>query len=566
MHQTLAPPRSPGRPPRRRISRATTLVVAVLALGLAACQPHWPVSLAHQNDADAAAAWLVADFQANGSSYNGGALADSIFGLAATDASMEAAEPVLDRLAVVAPAYVSPGGNVNPGATAKVILAVQAMRGNPTSFAGLDLEANLRSTLAESGRFGTSTAFNQSLAVLALARTSGKVPASAATWLASQQCPSGAFSWGNCSFADADHTSLAGTALAAAGGHGAAVNAAASWLLDTQNPDGGWGSPSNANSTGLASQLLRATGHHTEAAAAGEFVTTLQQASGALWFTATTASSPLLATTQGVFAWGAGPYHQLAFPQVQGVPCPDENGVTVIIDFSRFDNTIKITCAYGPQESGWAALEDAGFTLGSVPGFEGQAICTIDDLPADGFPTCWWEGFWSYWHDETGSGEWEFSNWGAANRTPPPGSVEGWRYEPDLYNHWAAAPRVSPQAKVSCAAPVAPVVDIIDDGEVLTFTTRDGSVPFVGTLDGNVPFEWDLLDTASYSQTSTLSLSGLSGLTRVIAFSADGSCFWRGIFNVVYDVREDYTPPGEMELRGPVEDDFVVVGSGEISS
>jgi hypothetical protein len=88
-----------------------------------------------------------------------------------------------------------------------------------------------------------------------------------------------------------------------------------------------------------------------------------------------------------VLSFGAGPIHEVNFASVLGTPCPDGEG---------------------------------------------------------GYPECWWTGFWSYWHDETRSGAWTYSDRGAANRTPPPGSIDGWRYEPDLVNHQADPPGIPP--------------------------------------------------------------------------------------------------------------------------
>lgn len=163
---------------------------------------------------------------------------------------------------------------------------------------------------------------------------------------------------------------------------------------------------------------------------------------GAIRWRATTDSSLQLATTQAVLAFGSTSYSSVVFAKVLGEACVGDEGVTVVVDFAAFDGTIRQRCAEGEQETGWTALENAGFSIGSVPGFEGGAICTIDNKPSTGYPTCWYEGFWSYFHSEGNDGKWEFSNYGAANRTPPLGSVEGWRYEPDLYNHMSSAPGI----------------------------------------------------------------------------------------------------------------------------
>lgn len=121
--------------------------------------------------------------------------------------------------------------------------------------------------------------------------------------------------------------------------------------------------------------------------------------------------------------------------------CDGDEGVTVVVDFGYFEGDPAVRCALGAQATGWDALVNAGYALGSVPGFEGQAICTIEALPAEGYPFCWFNGFWSYWH-ATDAGPWEFSNFGAANRTPPLGSVEGWSFT-DL-SVWAEPPTVGP--------------------------------------------------------------------------------------------------------------------------
>jgi hypothetical protein len=535
----------------RRRRPIVLAAIVLLVVGLTACQPVWPVKPQHLNDADAAAAWLVAEHSASGDTWSGGELADTIFALAATGADRDLADPVVEDLEAATPGYVQPGGVTDPGATAKVILAVQTVRLDPTHFAGLDLEALLRATMAtdgtDAGRFGSSGAFTQALAVLSLARTPGKVPAEAGAWLAGIQCADGAFSWGACTWADADHTALAGTALLAAGGRKADAEEAAAWLLAHQNADGGFGDgASNANSTGLAAQLLRSTSHGAEADAAGAFVAGIQFTEGddvgAIPWQAGIPGSLLLATTQGVLAWGAGPYHQLTFPQVQGEPCPDEDGVTVVVDLARFDGTIKVSCAPGEQATGWAALEAAGFEVGSVPGFEGQAICTIDAKPAEGYPTCWNDGFWAYFHDETRSGDWAFSDFGASNRTPPPGSVEGWRYEPDWASHWAVAPGIDPLWGTSCTTPDITAISPIDDDELLPVTGGWGTTPLVAAVDGSVPLTVELIEGATWTETTAFPLAGLSGPTRILARPSDPSCGSGHLAQVVLDVQPTYAP------------------------
>jgi hypothetical protein len=535
------------------------MLATVAVLLAAACQPVHPVRVPYQTTADDAAGWIAADHAANGDSYAPGMYADIVLALGAATGDRQVAEDVLADLEAVTPTYVQPGGTVNPGAAGKVLLAVQAVRFDGTDFAGLDLESLIRGTLvtsgANTGRFGTASLFNQALATMALARTPGKAPASAGTWIAARQCPSGAFSWGNCSFADADHTSMAVQAMAAAGGQQAAVNAGIQWLLDNQNADGGFNAgsgESNANSTGLGAQALRIGGHHAQADAAADWIKSIQKADGSIPYMADLDSNLLLATTQGVLAYGTGPFHQLAFAKVIGAPCPEADaGVTVIVDLARYDGTIKVACAPGAPATGWEALEAAGYTVGSVPGYEGSAICTIDAQPAAGYPDCWNTGFWGYFHDEVRADAWEFSNFGAAGRTPPPGSVEGWRYEPDWQTHDAGVPGINPLWRQQCLTPDVPVISPISADEVLPVAGNQGEPVEVAVVDGTVPVTPQLVADAVWTETDEVVLAGQSGPTRLLARSASPTCNPSEpteVFTAVYDVQPTY--PGRSGTAG----------------
>lgn len=445
------------RPLRRSIGRAV-LAVGLIAV-LAACEPTLTTRPAHQNAADAAASWIAADHQTNGAGHTAGALADTVLALAVLGDQKPTAEAALASLEAKAPAYVAPGGNVNSGAAAKVMLAVQAMRGQVNDFAGLDLEQLLRDSIGTSGtntgRIGNATGFTQPLGILALSRTRAGAPVETGRWLVDQQCPDGGFSSGSCLFESPDATALALTALSGSAefdGRTDAVVAALGYLVDRQLPDGGWGAgnqdtASNTNSTGLVAQALRVWAPD-KADAGAEFVKSLQYPTGsgaktgAIRWSASSDGALAMSTTQAVLAFGSTTYREVVFPKVVGQACEGTEGVTVVVDLALFDGTIHQRCAEGPQDSGWAALENAGYRVDSVPGFPGSAICTIETFPSEGYPACWYEGFWSYFHSEFNDGEWAFSNWGASQRTPPMGSVDGWRYEPNLATHIAAAPGI----------------------------------------------------------------------------------------------------------------------------
>lgn len=397
----------------------------------------------------AAATWVAEEYDRLDGVLAAGGYADVIFALAGTEAEEETAAAALAALEPVTPAYIGAPGSVNAGPLAKVLLAVLVGGRDPATFAGRSLETELRATLVtdgpDRGRFGTTTVLTQALAILALARTDDGVPVSAVEWLAGQQCPHGGFAWGACTvanqdFADGDHTGLALQALLAADGDEAAERAV-TWLLSVQGANGSFSSGvPNSNSTGLAGQALRAAGEVEAADRAGGYVVSLQYGDdaeetkrGAIAWTATADGALLLATTQGVLTLGAGPLNEIGGaeppvdpepPVVRGTACAPGAGVTMIVDFTHFDQGVRQGCALGTPATGVDALVSAGFASTFHPSYPGF-ICTLDGLPADG--ECMSPSYWSYWHAPDG-GEWTYSQSGAGNRTPPPGSIEGWRF------------------------------------------------------------------------------------------------------------------------------------------
>ncbi|MEU9580827.1 prenyltransferase/squalene oxidase repeat-containing protein [Streptomyces chilikensis] len=115
--------------------------------------------------------------------------------------------------------------------------------------------------------------WRQSLTLLAQ-DTAGVTPSGKAVrWLTGQQCADGSFAafrpdpskaCGAGTTVDSNSTAAAVQALAALGGHDAAVGRAVDWLVSVQNEDGGWGynpgTPSDANSTSVVIGALAAAG------------------------------------------------------------------------------------------------------------------------------------------------------------------------------------------------------------------------------------------------------------------------------------------------------------------
>ncbi|MFE9423572.1 prenyltransferase/squalene oxidase repeat-containing protein [Kitasatospora sp. NPDC006697] len=112
--------------------------------------------------------------------------------------------------------------------------------------------------------------WRQSLSLLALHSAKAAVPPAAVEWLTAQQCADGGWpsyqAGTGCTAGaeDSNATAVAVQALAALGGHQAAVAKGADWLKSVQNADGSWaynpGNPGDADSTGLALSALTAAG------------------------------------------------------------------------------------------------------------------------------------------------------------------------------------------------------------------------------------------------------------------------------------------------------------------
>lgn len=173
--------------------------------------------------------------------------------------------------------------------------------------------------------------YRQSLSLLALKATGGKVPARAVRWLRDQQCPDGGFmAYRNGPCLAPDPVNYAGedsnsTAVAAAAlwhaGEKPRARKAAKWLKGVRGTDSGWsyypaaGAGSDSTSTALALAALEVTGRTTrkvERTATG-YLKGLQQrcrakaaVRGGLLFDATTPGVNDNATAQVAWALGGG--------------------------------------------------------------------------------------------------------------------------------------------------------------------------------------------------------------------------------------------------------------------
>jgi len=155
-------------------------------------------------------------------------------------------------------AFATDGG----GKAGKVILGLTAASQDPYDFMGYNFVISLTAQLSPTGQYNAVTAYDQSLALQALAAVHQTAPLSATQWLKDAQSANG--SWPSYGFDNVDTTSLAIMALLAQGETvtSTSVMSATAYLADAQLPTGGWdsGFGENANSTALALQALSALG------------------------------------------------------------------------------------------------------------------------------------------------------------------------------------------------------------------------------------------------------------------------------------------------------------------
>jgi hypothetical protein len=111
--------------------------------------------------------------------------------------------------------------------------------------------------------------------------------------------------------------------------------------------------------------------------------------------------------------------------------CDGDSGVTVVVDFGTLGGGVQTRCAPEPVSSGFDALTRAGFTYEGTARFQGL-LCRIDGKPSTQQDPCQNAPsptyYWAYWTAPAPGGAWTYSDAGAGNRDPAPGTVEGWAF------------------------------------------------------------------------------------------------------------------------------------------
>jgi LPXTG-motif cell wall-anchored protein len=385
----------------RALVLASTVVVALVSIAGA------PANAALTPRGASALDWLAHDLQQHGftlpssfdpASTDWGLTIDATLALAAggkgTDATAQSTTTkVLDNVAsyVTGTDFGSPNDRY-AGPLGKALL-LALIQGKGATHDGFDLEAELRARMQTSGddagRFSDKSDFGdfsnglgQALDLLALDRTSGGVPAAGVTLLLAQQCPAGGFrlsydTGASCTTdaqIDTDATSLALQALLAVPASTAVTSAldkGVTWLAGRQASTGSFAGSGptatpNANSTGLAGAVLRASTHVVAANKAAAYVESLQLTSskdaGAIAYNpaardaakngigSTAMDQFRRATAQGVLALGLPTYGQIGrvapmdtHPGATASPTSVAPGGKVVVSGDGFLPAEKVT-------------------------------------------------------------------------------------------------------------------------------------------------------------------------------------------------------------------------------
>lgn len=318
------------RSPRRSTTPATRLVAVLGALAVTGGSLALPAAAAtaataFASDAAAAAAgshWLAGRLEGgllpgfNGPDY--GLSIDAVFAMYASG-NGSTADPIVDQLAQTQSQAVKKFITLYPwgsdaaegandrlgGSVAKALVAAEVSGRDPRAFGGYDLVKEMEDDLTPSGpqegrvrdhgpntSSDNSNTFGQALAVIGLAGVSSTGPAKI-DQLLSQQCQDGYFriffgaTSASCqlgiasgeSVPDGDSTGIALSAMLAARRAGASglddpIGRAVAWLVQHQQPGGGWSGGAstdapNTNSTGLVVQALADAGADAQVIAGG---------------------------------------------------------------------------------------------------------------------------------------------------------------------------------------------------------------------------------------------------------------------------------------------------------
>jgi hypothetical protein len=258
------------------------LVMAGVVWAIVGCTAVSPTTAAispqQQQAADNAVNWLISNHQnddggfsdfsmgANQAASGASGTLDTV--LAMTAAGHDPAEGSSNPVSYLQdnPSVIADFASIGGGPAGKAILALAAADQNPRDFMGYNFVISLTAQISPTGQYNAVTAYDQSLALLALAAVDEPASDTAVQWLKDQQADNGSWDDGYGTADNPDATSMAVMALVAQGEpvDSVALTQATAFLADAQLDSGGWeystGFGENANSTALAVQALSALG------------------------------------------------------------------------------------------------------------------------------------------------------------------------------------------------------------------------------------------------------------------------------------------------------------------
>jgi hypothetical protein len=150
---------------------------------------------------------------------------------------------------------------------------------------------------------------------------------------------------------------------------------------------------------------------------------------------------------------------QVAEPAVASpiADCSTTVGEIVVVDFSHWGGPIDRGCAT-TLSTGYNAMYEAGFITQGTQEDGSAFICRIglssegsssyeptpsEDSCVDTPPAT---AYWSYWHADAGQNTWSYSQQGAMDYIPPPGSVDAWVFGATNLSGTTGGPTFPPSA------------------------------------------------------------------------------------------------------------------------
>ena len=192
--------------------------------------------------------------------------------------------------------------------------------------------------------------------------------------------------------------------------------------------------------------------------------------------------------------------------------CTTTSGEIVVVDFARWGGNIERGCAT-PLSTGYAALQEAGFTTAGDE-YDGPAfICRIDDDPPPSKDPCITtppaSAYWSYWHADAGQQieSWTPSQLGAMTYQPPPGSVDAW-----VFGDGSPPPFLPSSVRANNSAPTEPSTTTTVATPAPT-TTGPGTVPAGSGPSGAPPAAGASSSSTPHSGSPTSGTTGGTATT-----------------------------------------------------